>query len=114
MNITGAGANKIFMAPAPAPSKLAGSMAPRSGSGSPALVARTGCNPRFQRMVRTGSIPSLLTASLKSSSRLMTCTLGLLYVLFLEDMSSFLMKNNLSSEDVKKCPNVLLFGILNN
>ena len=30
-----------------------------------------------------------------------------------EDMSSLLMKNNLSSEDVKKCLNVLLFGILN-
>ena len=28
-------------------------------------------------------------------------------------MSSFLTKTNLSSEDVKKCPNVLLFGILN-
>ena len=42
------------------------------------------------------------------------CKLGLPYVLFLEDMSSFLMKNNLSSEDIKKCPNVLLFGILNN
>jgi len=38
---------------------------------------------------------------------------GLPYVLFLEDLSSFLMKNNLSSEDVKKCPNVLLFSILN-
>ena len=32
---------------------------------------------------------------------------------FLEDMSSFLIKNYLSSEDIKKCPNVLLFGILN-
>ena len=38
--------------------------------------------------------------------------LGLPCVLFLEDMS-FLVKNNLSSEDVKKCSNVLLFGILN-
>ena len=42
-----------------------------------------------------------------------TLTIGLPYVHFQEDMSSFLMKNNLSSEDVKKCPNVLLFGILN-
>ena len=40
-------------------------------------------------------------------------TIGLPYVIFLEDMSSFLMKNNLSAEDVKKCLNVLLFGILN-
>ena len=38
---------------------------------------------------------------------------GLPYVLFLVDMSSILMKNNLSSEDIKKCSNVLLFGILN-
>ena len=30
--INGAGANKIFVAPAPAPPKLAGSMAPHSGS----------------------------------------------------------------------------------
>ena len=32
--------------------------------------------------------------------------------LFLEDMSSFLMKNNLSCKDIKKCSNDL-FGILN-
>ena len=38
---------------------------------------------------------------------------GLPYALFLEDMSSISMKNNLSSEDIKKCSNVLLFGILN-
>ena len=39
--------------------------------------------------------------------------LGLPYVLFLEDTSPFLMKNNLFSKDVKKITNVLLFGILN-
>ena len=35
------------------------------------------------------------------------------YVFLLEDMSSFLTNNNLSSEDAKKCPNVLLFDIMN-
>ena len=45
-------------------------------------------------------------------SRLMPY-LDLPYVLFLEEMSSFLMKNNLSSEHIKKCPNVLLSDILN-
>ena len=39
-------------------------------------------------------------------------TLGLLYVLLVEDMS-FSTKKDLSSEDAKKCPNVLLFGIKN-
>ena len=38
---------------------------------------------------------------------------GLPYVLLLEDMSSFLTKKNLSSEDAKEWPNVLLFGIMN-
>ena len=28
-------------------------------------------------------------------------------------LQSFFTKNNLSSEDIKKCPNVLLFGIIN-
>ena len=36
-------------------------------------------------------------------------TLGLPYVFLLEDMSSFSAKNDLSSEDLKKCPNVFLF-----
>ena len=35
------------------------------------------------------------------------------HVFFVEDMFSFLMKTNLSSEDIEKCPNVLLFGNLN-
>ena len=39
--------------------------------------------------------------------------LGLPYVLLLEDMSSFLTKKNLSSEDAQKLPNVLHFGIMN-
>ena len=38
---------------------------------------------------------------------------GLPYLLFFEDIPFFLMKTNLSSKESKKCPNVLLFGLLN-
>ena len=51
--------------------------------------------------------------SLRMDYDLCSDRVGLPYVFLLEDMSSFLIKTNLSSEDAKKWPNVLLFNIMN-
>ena len=75
------------------------------------VVTRSNNNaPNHCAMLSTMCMSSFLYSSHSVLPR--TLNVGLPYVLLLEDMSSFLTKNNSSSEDVKKCPNVLLLGFL--
>ena len=80
------------------------------------INVEVGVSPSRQRIFTGFTWKTLILAHfffIEKGHAVMQSLLGLPYVLFLEDMSSFSTKKQLSSEDAKKCINVPLFGIIN-